>query len=34
VGSAIADMIGKGKNKRAMLAGLKSFAASLKKACR
>lgn len=34
VGSAIADRIGKGKNKRAMLAGLKSFAASLKKACR
>jgi tryptophan synthase alpha chain len=35
VGSAIADRIGrKGKNKRAMLAELKSYAASLKKACR
>lgn len=34
VGSAIVDRIGKAKNQRAMLADLKSFAASLKKACR
>lgn len=34
VGSAIVDRISKSKNRRAMLKGLKEFAASLKKACR
>ena len=34
VGSAIVDRIAKAKNRRAMLADLKAFAASLKKVCR
>jgi tryptophan synthase alpha subunit len=34
VGSAIVDRISKSKNRRAMLADLKKFAASLKQACR
>jgi tryptophan synthase alpha chain len=34
VGSAIVDRIAKAKNKRAMFADLKAFAASLKKACK
>jgi tryptophan synthase alpha subunit len=34
VGSAIVDRIAKAKNKRTMLADLRAFASSLKKACR
>jgi tryptophan synthase alpha subunit len=34
VGSAIVDRISKAKSKRAMTADLKSFASSMKRACK